>query len=230
MLLNIHCVFSHISDQLTPPERALDSPLRMSVTDVFKSIVGGATIACTVVCGSVQIGDKIMLMPGAEVGTVKCMFHLRAVHSANGSACAPCVVLNQHPVPCPAIEVNSMPAKWAAAGDHISIVANGIDIAHVRYVLCALHVVMFDPQPNSCFFSSSCAVISLFIRHFVSLLSHSPIPNRFYTCCSIVQHWQSTLRSTKAYPHGHAVQGSDCGLQCRHTHYQGLPGKSVRVT
>lgn len=142
-------MFSHrISDQLTPPERALDSPLRMSVTDVFKSIVGGATIACTVVCGSVQIGDKIMLMPGSEVGTVKCMSQPRAVHSANRTrACAHWavllnIVMNSFvavlPCTCPAIEVDSMPAKWAAAGDHISIVANGIDIAHVRYVFVRL--------------------------------------------------------------------------------------------
>jgi elongation factor 1 alpha-like protein len=62
------------ADRLTPPERALDLPLRMSVTDVFKSVVGGATIACTVVCGHIQTGDKIQLMPGSETGAVKGMF------------------------------------------------------------------------------------------------------------------------------------------------------------
>ena len=43
----------------------------MSVTDIFKSLVGGATIACTLVCGHTQVGDRIMLMPGAEIGTIK---------------------------------------------------------------------------------------------------------------------------------------------------------------
>lgn len=119
----------------------------MSVSDVFKSMVGGATIACTVVCGHVQTGDRIMLMPGSEVGSVKCMSFDEAYWvlyddgvyvMSRTNIQYECILISLPPLRPPvraAIEVNGYPAKWAAAGDHVNIVTNSIDLAHVKCVL-----------------------------------------------------------------------------------------------
>ncbi|KAG0276328.1 HBS1-like protein, partial [Linnemannia gamsii] len=87
-------------DKLDAPTRAVEKPFRMSVTDVFKG-TGGVSAAGRLEAGHVQIGEAIMVMPGAEMAVVKNM------------------------------EVNDEPTRWAAAGDSVLLTLSGIDILQV---------------------------------------------------------------------------------------------------
>ncbi|KAF9423335.1 HBS1-like protein [Podila epigama] len=95
-------------DKLDAPTRAVEKPFRMSVTDVFKG-TGGVSAAGRLEAGHVQIGETVMVMPGAELAVVKTM------------------------------EVNDEPVRWAAAGDSVLLTLSGIDILQVSNgsVLCA---------------------------------------------------------------------------------------------
>ncbi|KAI9361590.1 P-loop containing nucleoside triphosphate hydrolase protein [Zopfochytrium polystomum] len=102
-------------DTLQPPSRPIDKPFRLSITDFFKgappNVSGsGSSLAVTgrIEAGSVQLGEVMALIPGAEKGTVK------------------------------AIELNEEAAKWAVAGDHVTLGLAGIDIEHVSVgsILC----------------------------------------------------------------------------------------------
>lgn len=57
-------------DNLEPPVRQLDKPLRLGVTDFFKGS-GGVSVAGLVDAGHLQIGEQVMVVPGGEYGTVK---------------------------------------------------------------------------------------------------------------------------------------------------------------
>jgi elongation factor 1 alpha-like protein len=59
-------------DLFRPPLRpVLDKPLRMCLTDVFKPMGAGVAVAGTIQAGSVQAGDRVLVIPAGEVATVK---------------------------------------------------------------------------------------------------------------------------------------------------------------
>jgi translation elongation factor EF-1alpha len=60
-----------ISDKFEPPERAIDKPLRMCITDVFKGMGAGFSVSGTLQAGSVQVGEKVLIMPQMESANVK---------------------------------------------------------------------------------------------------------------------------------------------------------------
>uniref|UniRef100_A0A0K2TG84 Cell wall protein AWA1like [Aplysia californica] n=1 Tax=Lepeophtheirus salmonis TaxID=72036 RepID=A0A0K2TG84_LEPSM len=63
----LHCI-----DDLNPPERLLQKPFRMSVSDVFKAEQSsGISISGQIVSGFVLKDDKILVCPSGELGTVK---------------------------------------------------------------------------------------------------------------------------------------------------------------
>lgn len=54
--------------------RLLDKPFRMSVTDFFKGGIGssgGVSVAGSIDSGHLQVGEQVMVIPGAEIGVVK---------------------------------------------------------------------------------------------------------------------------------------------------------------
>ncbi|ORZ01606.1 P-loop containing nucleoside triphosphate hydrolase protein [Syncephalastrum racemosum] len=57
-------------DNLDPPVRQLDKPLRLGVTDFFKGS-GGVSVAGLVDAGHLQVGEQVMVVPGGEYGTIK---------------------------------------------------------------------------------------------------------------------------------------------------------------
>ncbi|KAF9436139.1 HBS1-like protein [Entomortierella beljakovae] len=59
-------------DGLEAPTRAVEKPLRMSVTDVFKG-TGGVAVAGRLDAGHVQVGETVVVMPGSENAVVKTM-------------------------------------------------------------------------------------------------------------------------------------------------------------
>ena len=59
------------ADQFKNPERPVDKPFRLSVSDVFKSATGGFSIAGRISAGYIRPGDKVMVMPAGNMAGVK---------------------------------------------------------------------------------------------------------------------------------------------------------------
>ncbi|KAK2168907.1 hypothetical protein LSH36_13g08047 [Paralvinella palmiformis] len=94
------CVVQQI-DQFRSPERLIDKPLRLSVTDIFKGQGAGFSVAGTIQAGCVQPTDKVLVMPQAELATVK------------------------------AILVDEAPAQMAFAGDSVIFTLVGIEMTNI---------------------------------------------------------------------------------------------------
>lgn len=60
-------------DKFKPPSRAVDKPLRFSVSDVFRSHALGNTVSGKIESGSVMPGDRVLLMPLNIIVAVKNM-------------------------------------------------------------------------------------------------------------------------------------------------------------
>lgn len=60
-----------VIDSFHPPERPVDKPFRMCVSDVFKGISGGFCAAGKIEAGFLKNGDKILVMPAVEQAVVK---------------------------------------------------------------------------------------------------------------------------------------------------------------
>jgi len=103
------CLVEQI-DQFRPPERpVLDKPLRMCVSDVFKSTgTGGISVAGTVQTGGIQTGDRVLVIPAAEICIIK------------------------------SVTVDDSPVNVGFAGDNVLVSLTGIDITHISVgsVLC----------------------------------------------------------------------------------------------
>jgi len=93
------CLVERI-DTFSPPERPVDKPFRLCVSDIYKG-QGSFIVAGKVESGSVQNGDRVILMPAAEPGIVK------------------------------ALTSRDEPVKFAIAGDHVTASLHGVDINHI---------------------------------------------------------------------------------------------------
>ncbi|KAL6923397.1 hypothetical protein FSST1_000671 [Fusarium sambucinum] len=82
--------------------RALKSPFRMAISEVFRSQLGTTTIAGRVDAGSFQIGDALLVQPSGEEAYVK------------------------------SIMVDSDMQDWAVAGQNASVSLTNIDPIHIR--------------------------------------------------------------------------------------------------
>ncbi|KAL3590346.1 hypothetical protein FPOAC2_12534 [Fusarium poae] len=82
--------------------RALKSPFRMAISEVFRSQLGTTTIAGRVDAGSFQIGDALLVQPSGEEAYVK------------------------------SIMVDSDMQDWAVAGQNVSVSLTNIDPIHIR--------------------------------------------------------------------------------------------------
>ena len=61
-----------MTDQFRPPLRpVVDKPLRLCMTDVFKAMGAGVAVAGMIHTGSVQVGDRVAVVPAGETATVK---------------------------------------------------------------------------------------------------------------------------------------------------------------
>lgn len=64
-------------DALSVPPRALDAPLRIPVSNVFRgqtATSSGLAVAGRIESGIVQIGERLACLPGDESGVVRCEF------------------------------------------------------------------------------------------------------------------------------------------------------------
>ncbi|XP_020776689.1 HBS1-like protein [Boleophthalmus pectinirostris] len=89
-------------DAFKAPQRSIDKPFRLCVSDVFKDQGSGFCVTGKIEAGYVQTGDRILAMPPNETCTVK------------------------------GITLHDEPLDWAAAGDHVSLTLTGMDIIKIN--------------------------------------------------------------------------------------------------
>ncbi|KAJ2854180.1 hypothetical protein J3B02_002800 [Coemansia erecta] len=123
-------------DAFTVPERPVNKPFRLAVTDFFKGGAVGSSnsvsVSGRIAQGHVQIGEQVVLVPGGATGVIK------------------------------SIDVDYVTEDWAVAGDSVVLMIQNIDIQQlsVGSVVCAgppakpiqavsrfeAQLVVFDPQ------------------------------------------------------------------------------------
>lgn len=90
-------------DCCEPYSYAVDKPLRMTISDVFRGgIQNPLSISGRIDAGSLQVGDQIIVMPSEETAGIK------------------------------GLEVDQEPADWAVAGHNVVLHLAHIDPAHLR--------------------------------------------------------------------------------------------------
>ncbi|XP_077496786.1 translation elongation factor EF-1alpha (GTPase) HBS1 isoform X1 [Amblyomma americanum] len=90
-----------VIDGFKPPERPISKPFRLCVSDVFKGTGSGFCVSGRIDAGCVAIGDKILVMPAAEQGSVK------------------------------GITIDEVPVPQAFAGDQVALTLSGVDMIKV---------------------------------------------------------------------------------------------------
>uniref|UniRef100_A0A2I3HA64 HBS1-like protein n=1 Tax=Nomascus leucogenys TaxID=61853 RepID=A0A2I3HA64_NOMLE len=95
------CLLEQI-DSFKPPQRSIDKPFRLCVSDVFKDQGSGFCITGKIEAGYIQTGDRLLAMPPNETCTIK------------------------------GITLHDEPVDWAAAGDHVSLTLVGMDIIKIN--------------------------------------------------------------------------------------------------
>ena len=93
-----------------PLARALDKPLRMTISEVLKTTQSPLSVAGRVDAGSLQMGDALLIQPSGEKAYVK------------------------------SLEVDSEPVDWAVAGQSTVMHLTHIDPIHIRVgdIVCDL--------------------------------------------------------------------------------------------
>ncbi|XP_060794516.1 HBS1-like protein isoform X2 [Neoarius graeffei] len=95
------CLLEQI-DSFKAPQRSVEKPFRLCVSDVFKDQGSGFCVTGKIEAGFVQTGDRVLAMPPNETCTVK------------------------------GISLHDEQLDWAAAGDHISLTVTGMDIIKIN--------------------------------------------------------------------------------------------------
>uniref|UniRef100_A0AAY4AUP1 Tr-type G domain-containing protein n=1 Tax=Denticeps clupeoides TaxID=299321 RepID=A0AAY4AUP1_9TELE len=85
-----------------PPQRSLEQPFRLCVSDVFKDQGSGFCVTGKIEAGFIQTGDRVLAMPPNETCTVK------------------------------GITLHDEPLDWAASGDHVTLSVTGMDIIKIN--------------------------------------------------------------------------------------------------
>lgn len=85
-----------------PMTRALTKPLRMTISEVYRTALSPLTITGRIDAGSLQTGDALLVQPSGEKAYVK------------------------------ALELDQESAEWAVAGQNVVIHLSNIDPIHVR--------------------------------------------------------------------------------------------------
>ncbi|KAF8076074.1 P-loop containing nucleoside triphosphate hydrolase protein [Lyophyllum atratum] len=107
-------------DVLEPPMRDIMAPLRIPISNVFKSHGSGAAVSGRLCGGVVQVGEKLRVLPGDETAIVK------------------------------SIEVDEENVPWAAAGSNATFYLTSVDPVHLHIgsVLCSQRIWFPWPPPS----------------------------------------------------------------------------------
>ncbi|RMD44022.1 hypothetical protein DV735_g1050, partial [Chaetothyriales sp. CBS 134920] len=97
-------------DSSEPYSFALDKPLRMTISDVFRGGVHNPlSVSGRIEAGNLQMGESVLVVPSGEMAHIK------------------------------AIDVDEEPREWAVAGQNVDLHLSGIDPIHLKRgdVLCS---------------------------------------------------------------------------------------------
>ncbi|XP_025405308.1 HBS1-like protein isoform X2 [Sipha flava] len=86
-----------VIDSFKPPERPISKPLRLCISDVYKSLGSGYSIVGRIETGQMRVGDKVLVQPQGEIAQIK------------------------------SIEIDDLPQPIGLAGDFISVGLAGYD-------------------------------------------------------------------------------------------------------
>ncbi|KIV91833.1 translation elongation factor Tu [Exophiala mesophila] len=98
-------------DKSEPTTFALDKPLRMTISDVFRGgVQNPLSVSGRLEAGTVQIGEQIIIMPSGESASIR------------------------------SLEVDDEPLEWAVAGQNVVLHLTDVDPIHLKTgdVLCGL--------------------------------------------------------------------------------------------
>lgn len=91
-------------DRAEPTKRAIEKPLRLTISEVFSSSPNNpVSVSGKIDSGSLQIGDKIKVLPSNETATIK------------------------------SIEADGQPCEWAVAGQIVVLNLAEIDRIHLKF-------------------------------------------------------------------------------------------------
>ncbi|KAB5583115.1 hypothetical protein GE09DRAFT_1077654 [Coniochaeta sp. 2T2.1] len=85
-----------------PTTRALTKPLRMTVSEVFRTVQSSLTVSGRIDAGSLQMGDAVLVQPSGEKAYIK------------------------------SLQLDEEPVEWAVAGQNVVLHLSNIDPIHVR--------------------------------------------------------------------------------------------------
>jgi elongation factor 1 alpha-like protein len=88
-------------DHFKTPERSIDKPFRMSISDVYKGTSSGFCLSGRIESGHVCVNDKVLVCPSKEAGQVK------------------------------NITIDEMPVNTAFAGDQVSVTLSNVDVNNI---------------------------------------------------------------------------------------------------
>lgn len=113
-----------VSDKLEPPAREISAPVRIPLSNVFKSHGSGAAVSGRLCAGVVQVGEKLRILPGDETAVVKCKFLVLSQCSLTDNF--------------KAIEIEDASVPWAAAGSNATLYLTAVDPVNLSIgsVLC----------------------------------------------------------------------------------------------
>ncbi|XP_074600130.1 translation elongation factor EF-1alpha (GTPase) HBS1 isoform X3 [Brevipalpus obovatus] len=100
-----------VIDSLSEPERAVAKSFRLNISDVFKGPVSGVCVSGQIDSGTVQIGQRLIVMPNSEQAVVK------------------------------AISLDEANVQQAFAGDQVALTLSGCDAANIAIgnIVCDLN-------------------------------------------------------------------------------------------
>ncbi|TNN82536.1 HBS1-like protein [Liparis tanakae] len=99
-------------DSFKAPQRSVDKPFRLCVSDVFKDQGSGFCVTGKIEAGYIQPGERILAMPPNETCTVK------------------------------GITLHDEALDWAAAGDHVSLTVTGMDIIKIKCLSKGMNAIV----------------------------------------------------------------------------------------
>jgi elongation factor 1 alpha-like protein len=85
-----------------PTTRALTKPLRMTISEVFRTVQSSLTVSGRIDAGSLQMGDAVLVQPSGEKAYIK------------------------------SLQLDEEPVEWAVAGQNVVLHLSNIDPIHVR--------------------------------------------------------------------------------------------------
>lgn len=99
-----------ISDNFKMPERSIDKPFRMSISDIFKGTGSGFWVSGRIETGVLCANDKILVCPMKEQAIAK------------------------------GITIDDVTRTSVFAGDHVAVILSGVDVSNISVggILCDL--------------------------------------------------------------------------------------------